>query len=141
MKTCIKGMLFLICIFVVAPLLHLPVNINFPTEAECKAFTIWHEARGEPLQGQRAVLDVVENRMRKQGKNACQIMMQHKQFSFYYYGMPVVITQEMMYNYENVIAMGNVVGKATHFHTKAVSPYWNKELTFIREIGSHLFYK
>lgn len=42
-------------------------------ERSCKAITIWKEARGESLHTQRAVLDVVNNRM-KASKQACTLI-------------------------------------------------------------------
>lgn len=50
------------------------------TEDHCLAIAIHKEARGEPLQGQRAVLDVILNRMRERGMNACAVIKQAYQF-------------------------------------------------------------
>jgi hypothetical protein len=33
------------------------------------------------------------------------------------------------------------VGKATHFHTTAVSPEWGKKLLRVAQVGMHVFYR
>jgi hypothetical protein len=33
------------------------------------------------------------------------------------------------------------VGKATHFHTTAVSPEWGKKLLRVAQVGLHIFYR
>ena len=38
-----------------------PIKLD-PTSAQCIATALWHEARGETLDGQRAVLDVILHR-------------------------------------------------------------------------------
>lgn len=52
-------------------------------DVRCVAQAVYHEARGESVQGQRAVADVVMNRARsgKWGNDACAVVNAPKQFS------------------------------------------------------------
>ena len=59
-------------------------NTKYQQEYACVLSTLWHEARGEPEEGQRAVMQVIINR--KKHKNFpstfCEVIKQDKQFSF-----------------------------------------------------------
>ena len=50
----------------------------------CLALAVYHEARGEPLIGQKAVAEVVMNRVASDRfpDTICGVVMQPKQFSF-----------------------------------------------------------
>lgn len=52
-------------------------------DVRCVAQAVYHEARGEPMRGQRAVADVVMNRARsgRWGKSACAVVNAPRQFS------------------------------------------------------------
>jgi spore germination cell wall hydrolase CwlJ-like protein len=50
--------------------------------ALCLALNVYHEARGEPVNGQVAVAFVTLNRVEKQQSNVCSVVYQHKQFSW-----------------------------------------------------------
>lgn len=54
------------------------------SEIACLALVVYYEARGESIRGQRAVAEVVMNRTRspKYPSTVCQVMFQHRQFSF-----------------------------------------------------------
>lgn len=58
-----------------------PASLDSSTK--CVAMAIYHEARGEPIRGQRAVADVVMNRARsgRWGSNACSVVNAPSQFS------------------------------------------------------------
>lgn len=55
---------------------------EIPSDVHCKAVALWFEARGESPSGQRAVLDVIRNRMKESGKSACEVIKKPYQFSF-----------------------------------------------------------
>lgn len=46
------------------------------------ANVVWHEARGEPLQGKRAVLEVVINRAKAEKSGICSVVFRKGQFSW-----------------------------------------------------------
>jgi hypothetical protein len=51
--------------------------------SKCLASAIYHEARGEKVKAQRAVLDVVMNRMVESGKSACEVLAERRQFPWH----------------------------------------------------------
>lgn len=52
------------------------------TDSQCLATALHYEARGEPLAGRRAVLDIITNRMLATGQSACSVVLQRGQFSW-----------------------------------------------------------
>lgn len=46
----------------------------------CLALTIFHESRGEPIEGQYAVAEVVLNRAEKRNLEVCEVIYQKGQF-------------------------------------------------------------
>ena len=50
------------------------------TATSCEAAAIHFEARGESVRGQRAILDVIRNRMRIDNRTACQVIRARGQF-------------------------------------------------------------
>lgn len=108
----------------------------------CKAYTVFREAGGESLRGQRAVLDIVENRMRIRNKTACEIMAERGQFSFYKAGMRIKITMDVLLNFLNVANMQPVLPRnCEYFHNRSVKPPWSKKFKRVVTIGGHSFYE
>ena len=60
-----------------------PVRRDLDGDVKCVAQAVFHEARGESVQGQRAVADVVMNRARsgRWGGSACAVVNAPSQFS------------------------------------------------------------
>lgn len=60
-----------------------PALPDMNRDVRCVAMAIYHEARGEPLKGQKAVADVVMNRARsgKWGSGPCAVVDAPRQFS------------------------------------------------------------
>jgi len=56
---------------------------DIDSATRCVAMAVYHEARGEPVRGQRAVADVVVNRARsgRWGSGACSVVNAPRQFS------------------------------------------------------------
>ena len=48
----------------------------------CMANAVWYEARGEPLKGRRAVVDVVLNRTKAEKKGICSVVFRRGQFTW-----------------------------------------------------------
>jgi esterase/lipase len=57
-------------------------TLKYPTELDCKAFMIYKEARGETKIVQKAVLDVLENRMKQYKMTACEVIKQKGQYPY-----------------------------------------------------------
>lgn len=108
---------------------------------QCGAWVIHDEARGEPLKGARAVLDVVKERARLSGKTVCDVVKQPKQFSGYRKGQSFHVTAEQVERYWAVARMKPVVKGSTHFHATYVSPKWTEKMKRTKRVGRHIFYK
>lgn len=112
---------------------------------ECLADVIYAEARGESLHGQKAVGEVVVNRVGKTGfaSSVCGVTRQKGQFA-----KPPRVSDKGSYQKalkvaDDVLA-GNgpkVTSGATYFHTPSVKPSWSHRKQRTGRIGSHIFYK
>ncbi len=122
---------------------------------QCLTAAIYYEAASEPDAGQRAVAQVVLNRVAHPAwpKTVCGVVYQGSerpgcQFSFACDGSmarrPVAAFWDRARRVAADALAGYVyapVGLATHYHTSAVHPYWADSLTFIGTIGAHRFYR
>jgi spore germination cell wall hydrolase CwlJ-like protein len=123
---------------------------------DCLTAAIYYEARSEPVDGQRAVAQVVLNRVRHPAfpSTVCGVVFQgHErrtgcQFSFTCDGSMNRPRQQSAWDRSRQIAAealsGSVyapVGNATHYHTTAVLPYWAAYLRKSAIVGSHIFYR
>ncbi|MFN3435060.1 MAG: cell wall hydrolase [Sphingomonas sp.] len=121
---------------------------------ECLATAALYEA-GDDLRGQRAVIQVVLNRVRAPGfpKTICGVVYQGStrntgcQFSFTCDGSRERRTVHLGWGGARRAARralaGYVfadVGRATHYHTDWMVPYWRDTLTKVARVGTHLFY-
>jgi hypothetical protein len=122
---------------------------------QCLTAAIYYEAASEPDAGQRAVAQVVLNRVTHPAwpNTVCGVVYQGSersgcQFSFACDGSlarrPVPAFWERARRVAADALAGSVfapVGLATHYHTSAVHPYWADSLAFIGTIGAHRFYR
>ena len=113
-------------------------------QTQCLAAVIWHEARGESLEGQLAVAQVVINRKNsKQFPNTiCAVAFQPHQFTdlkkVKYDHNTLVVARELILGH-----LISPVRSATHYHAYYVDPHWataGKQI-FLQKVGNHLFYK
>ncbi|EAQ30545.1 hypothetical protein NAP1_07195 [Erythrobacter sp. NAP1] len=124
--------------------------------AECLAQAIWYEAASESEAGQRAVAQVVLNRVshRSWPGSVCGVVYQGSQrrtgcqFTFTCDGSLSRRAGGRSWDRAKQIAdealAGSVyapVGHATHYHTLWVNPYWASSLDHIGTIGAHRFYR
>ncbi|WP_298284396.1 cell wall hydrolase [Novosphingobium sp.] len=121
---------------------------------QCLTTAIYYEAASEPDAGQRAVAQVVLNRVAHPAwpNTVCGVVYQGSerpscQFSFACDGSLARKPMKAFWDRARRVAAdalaGNVyapVGLATHYHTTAVHPYWAPSLSFIGTIGAHRFY-
>lgn len=122
---------------------------------QCLTTAIYYEAASEPDAGQRAVAQVVLNRVAHPAwpNTVCGVVYQGSerpscQFSFACDGSlarkPMAVFWERARRVAAEALAGHVyapVGLATHYHTSAVHPYWADSLSFIGTIGAHRFYR
>lgn len=112
-------------------------------ETKCLASVIYHEARGEPIQGQIAVGQVVLNRVKSKHypNNICKVVFQPYQFTDHtkikYSEKTMELAIDILRNSKKMITA------ATHFHTYDVEPKWalDERMIPVGQIGRHLFYK
>lgn len=139
--------------------------------AMCLAMNVYHEARGEPVNGQVAVAAVTMNRVRQQNTDVCTEVYKHKQFSWTngrfilkkkkvgktciiikkpnpaWTKRYAVIPKNKAWQQAVYVAMyalkkkPTVVADATFYHADYVAPKWRLDYKEVRRIGQHIFYK
>ena len=116
----------------------------------CLALNVYHEARGEPIEGQVAVAAVTMNRVRAERwpGDVCDVVMQAYQFSWRHDRLPDsprdarALTRSMLV--ARMVLSGAVndpTGGATYFHAKRVRPYWADAMLPVGVYGKHVFYR
>ncbi|MFZ5749321.1 MAG: cell wall hydrolase [Pseudomonadota bacterium] len=122
---------------------------------QCLTDAIYYEAANEPDAGQRAVAQVVLNRVRHPAFPAtvCGVVFQGSerrgcQFSFACDGAMARAPARAAWDRARKVAadalQGSVfapVGLATHYHTYAVKPAWNRSLVMTGVFGAHFFHR
>lgn len=121
---------------------------------QCLTEALYFEARGESLDGQIAVAEVILNRVdsplypgticgvvRQRGGGGCQ-------FSYVCDGRADRMRDKASADRAGRVAQAMLDGAprvltdgATHFHTRAVRPSWSKRFAKTAAIGAHLFYR
>jgi N-acetylmuramoyl-L-alanine amidase len=115
----------------------------------CLARNIYHEARGEPLDGQYAVAEVTMNRKASPfyPKTVCEVVYQREAFSWTGLGpleapggqawlRAQKVAEEVYYQRRPATMHG-----VTHFHATYVKPDWAQEKQRVARIGAHIFYR
>jgi spore germination cell wall hydrolase CwlJ-like protein len=120
-------------------------------EANCIAVAVYHEARGESVEGQLAVAQVILNRAAsgKYPASWCGVVKQPSQFSFVRHGQfpsvdessdawrkAVGITRLAVAN-----AVPSVPKECLWYHANYVAPGWSNNLQRVEKIGAHIFYR
>jgi len=122
---------------------------------QCMTQAIYYEAGFEPLDGRRAVAQVVLNRLRHPAfpKTVCGVVYEGSdrrvcQFSFTCDGSLGRTPAAGAWREARAVAQAalagavdRAVGTATHYHTDWVSPYWAPKLTKLVQVGAHIFYR
>ena len=121
----------------------------------CMTQAVYYEAANEPDAGQRAVAQVVLNRVRHPAypTSVCGVVYQGWdrpvcQFSFVCDGAlrrtPMAGLWQRAERVAKAALAGHVeqsVGTATHYHADYVVPRWAYTLGKVRQIGAHIFYR
>jgi len=109
----------------------------------CLALNLYHEARGEPLDGQFAVAMVTLNRAGRDPAKVCDVVAAPYQFSWTL--KPSDIKDEAAYRHAQAVArlsflLTDFTGGATHYHTLAIKPHWISSVRVTGQWGNHIFY-
>lgn len=122
---------------------------------QCLTQAIYYEAGMEPDAGQRAVAQVILNRVRHPSYpgTVCGVIYQGSerrtgcQFSYTCDGSLRRKPNRFHWNRSKKVAAAALAGKsfttvgtATHYHATYVYPYWAPSLRFLGTIGAHRFY-
>ncbi len=151
------GVVLLIAVYLV-----LDRAVPDPTKTElvdldCLALNIYFEARGEALDGKRAVGHVVLNRVADEGfpDTICQVIRQggeevrHKcQFSWWCDGRSDRPADQLAWRESREVAWEVLRGAtkdptrgALWYHAAYVQPPWSETKVKSRQIGQHVFYR
>lgn len=129
---------------------------SYAHSVDCLAAAIYYEAASEPIAGQRAVAQVVLNRLRHPlfAATVCGVVFQGAeqhtgcQFSFACDGSLARIPDKRSWSQARDVAIAAVngyvyapVGLATHYHADYVVPLWAPTLLKVAVIGHHIFYR
>lgn len=116
--------------------------------ALCLALNVYHEARGEPIEGRIAVALATRNRVLEEGHGYCRVVFKHKQYSWTLDPKklerlprgPEWLESKRVAEY--VLHGGTDFTKgATYFHATTVAPRWASALEMTGKWGNHIFYR
>jgi N-acetylmuramoyl-L-alanine amidase len=120
-------------------------------EANCLATAVYFESKGEPLEGQLAVAQVVLNRAAsgRYPSSLCGVVKQHAQFSFVRDGnFPSVDAGCNAWRRAQAIAriatkrlVASLPSDVLWYHADYVAPRWRQALVKVEKIGAHIFYR
>jgi len=115
------------------------------------ALNVYHEARGESDEGQRAVCHVVLNRARSRKQSVKQVVLAPSQFSWTLSINPLkhkvdiatfrkclLIAEEISDDQSDGYYMAEI---DHYFNPNIVRPKWASAMTFVKTIGNHSFYR
>ena len=123
---------------------------------ECLTAAVYYEAAMEPVDGQRAVAQVVLNRARHPAypKSVCGVVFQGSerttgcQFTFTCDGAMMRTPVALLWTRARIVAEEAIAGKvyapvgwSTHYHANYVVPYWSGTLAKAAVVGRHIFYR
>ena len=122
-------------------------------ELSCLATAVYFEARGEPIEGQLAVAEVVKNRARsgRYPTSLCAVVKQKAQFSFVLPGgrFPAIAEGSLYWKKAqavariaaNQLASTGLSNDVLWYHADYVAPTWGRRLGRVNKIGAHIFYR
>lgn len=127
-----------------------PLGEHIPRqEAYCLAHAIYHESRGESINGQIAVAHVIKNRVKsnRYPDSYCGVAYQPHQFTDIKKTKPNYNSEswEIAVEIAGFVYIGfiddNTKGSTHYYAHKKVKPYWSKSLKLVGRIGDHTFMK
>lgn len=150
LKLLVYSTLLVFCTSIGTPALSRPkLQAVHKTDLNCLAHNIYHEARGEPVEGQIAVALVVTNRVLSGlfENTVCGVVYAKQQFSWTQDATLRVVDAKAFKVAKEIAAA--VLDKSIHlpeftalyFHNKTAKPQWRKNKLLVAQIGNHVFYK
>ena len=120
-------------------------------EQDCLASAVYFEARGEPVEGQLAVAEVVLNRAAssRYPDTICEVVEQPMQFSFVNATGRIPAANRGSEAWRRAVAIARIAQAGTvrtldsdvlWYHADYVSPSWGRRLARQDKIGLHIFY-
>lgn len=131
-------------------------GLSYRAALDCMTAAVYYEANSEPPAGQRAVAQVILNRMRHPAfpKSVCGVVYQGAerrtgcQFTFACDGSLARKPSLVGWTRARLVASAALggwversVGMATHYHADYVVPSWAHSLDKIAIVGRHIFYR
>ena len=128
-------------------------------ELLCLKSVLWHEARGEPEEGIRAVMSVIYNRKKAKGypSTFCGVILQDKQFSAFNSDKslatkplkPIRELDKEAYRKVSSVAQEAIQGAfkpvldedVLHYAKTSVRNHWTKRMKVVKIVSSHQFLK
>ncbi len=118
---------------------------------QCLASAVYFESRGEPLEGQLAVAEVILNRVAsgRFRSTVCDVVTQPSQFSFVRGGR-IPEPNRASAAWSRAVAIARIAMDNLHdvtgddslfFHATYVRPSWGRPSARIARIGNHIFYR
>ena len=115
----------------------------------CLTLNTYHEARGESITGQYAVVHVVRNRAKYNPENVCKVVFAPYQFSW-----TITVPGENYAVFNRLLHItklawespADITHGATHYHVRpgcpgGVRPYWTAKMKVTVRIGCHIYYR
>ena len=139
-----------------ASTIELSQNLHDAKEAHCLAEAVYYEARSETKSGQRAVAEVILNRVKNKHfpDTVCGVVYEGSerstgcQFTFTCDGSMEKAPRGKAWDRsvkvaEFMLSGGHtpITNKATHYHTVEVNPAWSNTMRMTRQVGTHVFYR
>ncbi len=117
-------------------------------ELRCLATAVYFESKGEPLEGQLAVAQVILNRVesRRFADSICGVVNQPKQFSF----AKKAHIRKQSDGWRTAVAIAQIARDdrwqeiapdALFFHANYVAPSWRQSREKVSQVGAHIFYR
>lgn len=128
-----------------------PRSLAGASSLACMAATLYHEARGEPVLGQRAVGAVVLRRaeLGRNGGTVCGVIAERGQFSYVRGDRSIPPIKERDAWIRSVALARDVLSspppatlsRADYYHDRRVRPGWSGKMRLVARIGDHVFYE
>ena len=120
-------------------------------QQDCLASAVYFEARGEPIEGQLAVAEVVMNRAAsgRYPSSICGVVVQPMQFSFVNATGTIPAADRDSASWRRAVAIARIAqadaARETSrdvlwYHADYVAPSWGRRLARQEKIGLHIFY-
>jgi hypothetical protein len=123
-------------------------QVEVDRQLHCLATAVYHESKGEPLEGQLAVAQVILNRVEsgRFADSVCGVVHQPKQFSF----VGQNVKRRSANAWDTAVAVARIARQgswrqvapnALFFHATYASPSWRMVKQKIAAVGMHIFYR